>query len=94
MGYCLKLNYLIFRRAKLGQIQGGLQRASQDSTKGGGGCNNFFSFHALNVSHFTVVTLTIKKGLLLRILRCKKVPILEFLRKAIKKDSHLRVFTL
>ena len=29
-------------RAKLGQIQGGLQRASQDSTKGG--CNNFSLF--------------------------------------------------
>ena len=32
------------RRAKLGQIQGGLQRASQDSTRGG--CKN--------VSHFTL----------------------------------------
>ena len=30
------------RRAKLGQIQGGLQRAIQDSTKGG--CNNFLLF--------------------------------------------------
>ena len=29
-------NYMFaFRRAKLGQIQGGLQRTSQDSTKGG-----------------------------------------------------------
>ena len=27
---------LCVRRAKLGQIQGGLQRAIQDSTKGGG----------------------------------------------------------
>ena len=27
----------MYRRAKLGQIQGGLQRAIQDLTKGGGG---------------------------------------------------------
>ena len=36
----------------------------------------------------------LKKGLLLIILRCKKVTFLEFLRKAIKKDSPLRIFTL
>ena len=35
-----------------------------------------------------------KKDLLLRILRNRKVHFLEFLRKAIKKDSHLRIFTL
>ena len=33
---------LISRRAKLGQIQGGLQRAIQDSTKGG--LQQFFYF--------------------------------------------------
>ena len=32
-------NMLQFKRAKLGQIQGGLQRDSQDTKKGG--CNNF-----------------------------------------------------
>ena len=36
---------IMFRRAKLGLIQGGLQRASQDSTMGGGGgCNIFLLF--------------------------------------------------
>ena len=37
--YCWLLHasdmYVLIRRAKLGQIQGGLQRASQDSTNGG-----------------------------------------------------------
>ena len=37
------IHALISRRAKLDQIQGGLQRAIQDSTRGGG-CNNFFYF--------------------------------------------------
>ena len=38
LSMCLKigiLKYIVSRRAKLGQIQGGLQRASQDLTKGG-----------------------------------------------------------
>ena len=41
---CLSHGYLpsALRRAKLGQIQEGLQRAIQDSTKGG--CNNFLLF--------------------------------------------------
>ena len=54
-----------------------------------GCCNNLFTFHTTKY-HF----LGIKKGLLLRILHNKKVHFLEFLRKAIKKDSHLRIFTL
>ena len=44
------------RRAKLGQIQGGLQRALQDSTKGG--CNNFFTFYPLKIELFRVFTLS------------------------------------
>ena len=58
----------INRRAKLGQIQGGLQGASQDSTKGGvagasqdstkGGLQIFFTFYALKISLFRVFTLS------------------------------------
>ena len=33
---------VLYRRAKLGKIQGGLQRGTQDFTKGG--CYNFFIF--------------------------------------------------
>ena len=44
------------RRAKLDQIQGGLQRAIQDSTKGG--CNNFFNFYALKLELFRVFALS------------------------------------
>ena len=44
------------RRAKLGQIQGGLQRAIQDLTKGG--CNIFFTFHVLKIELFKVFTLS------------------------------------
>ena len=44
------------RRAKLGQIQGGLQRAIQDSTKGG--CNNLFTFYALKIELCRVFTLS------------------------------------
>ena len=43
------------RRAKLGQIQGGLQRAIQDSTKGG--LQYFFTFYALKIELFGVFTL-------------------------------------
>ena len=39
------------RRAKLGQIQGGLQRAIQDSTKGGGG--GAINFYYLRVKNRT-----------------------------------------
>ena len=42
------------RRAKLGQIQGGLQRVSQDSTKGG--LQYFFTFYALKTELFRVFT--------------------------------------
>ena len=45
--------------AKLGQIQGGgLQRAIQDSTKGGGRVAIFFSFYALKIELFRVFTLS------------------------------------
>ena len=70
---------------------GGLQRASQVSTKDK--FDKLFTFYALKIILFRVFRV-IKKGLLLRILRYKKVPFLEFLRKAIKKDSHLKIFTL
>ena len=42
--------------AKLGQIQGGLQRAIQDSTKGG--LQYFFTFYALKIELFRVFTLS------------------------------------
>ena len=44
--YCTSETLATVRRAKLGQIQGGgLQRAIQDSTKGGGGgCSIFLLF--------------------------------------------------
>ena len=44
------------RRAKLGQIQGGLQRSIQDSTKGG--LQYFFTFYALKIELFRVFTLS------------------------------------
>ena len=44
------------RRAKLGQIQGGLQRAIKDSTKGG--LQYFFTFYALKIELFRVFTLS------------------------------------
>ena len=47
---------LLCRRAKLGPIQGGLQRASQDSTKGV--VATFFTFYALKISLFRVFTLS------------------------------------
>ena len=47
--------YIVVRRAKLGQIQGGLQRATQGSTKGG--YDNVFNFYALKISLFRVFTL-------------------------------------
>ena len=47
-----KLVY-IFMRAILGQIQGGLQKASQDSTKGG--LQYFFTFYTLKISLFRVL---------------------------------------
>ena len=50
---CLKidiLKYIVSRRAKLGQIQGGLQRASQVSTKMGGGCNNGLLLRFKNIT--------------------------------------------
>ena len=46
------------------------------------------------VSNSSFYANRLKKGLLLRILRNKKVHFLEFFRKTIKKDSHLRIFTL
>ena len=48
-----------FRHAKLGQIQGGLQRAIQDSTKGG--LQYFFIFYALKIELFRVFTLSNRK---------------------------------
>ena len=47
---------IVYRRAKLGQIQGGLQRAIQDSTKGG--LQYFFTFYALKMELFRVFTLS------------------------------------
>ena len=44
------------RRAKLGQIQGGLQRANQDSTKGG--LQYFKTFYALKISLIRIFTLS------------------------------------
>ena len=44
------------RRAKLGQIQGGLQKANKDLTKGG--LQIFYPFYALKISLFRVFTLS------------------------------------
>ena len=46
------LNMPANRRAKLGQIQGGLQRAIKEST------NNFLLFYALKMELFRVFTLS------------------------------------
>ena len=82
---------VLIRRAKLGQIQGGRVAEGQPRFDKGGVAIIFFTFYALKIEHFRVFTYAIKKGLFLRILRYKKVPFLEFLRKSIKKDSHLRI---
>ena len=60
MFICVQLSIidLCIRRAKLGQIQGELQRAIQDLTKGGACCNNFFTFYALEIELFRVITLS------------------------------------
>ena len=46
-------NIVKIRRAKLGQIQGGLQRASQDLSKGGGGGGFAIIFYFLRVKNIT-----------------------------------------
>ena len=56
---CLKidiLKYIVSRRAKLGQIQGGLQRASQVSTERGVAIMVYF--YVLKISLFGVFTLS------------------------------------
>ena len=47
-----KTTYIVYviRRAKLDKIQGGLQRAIQDSTKGG--LQKIFTFYALKIEFF------------------------------------------
>ena len=62
--YHFVLNY--FRHTKLGKVQGGggLQRTTQDLTRGGGvGCNNFFNFYAIKMSLFRIFTLSDYKRL-------------------------------
>ena len=51
---------LCYRRAKLGQIQGGLQRAIQDSTKGG--CNNFLLLRVKNITFWSFYAKRLKKA--------------------------------
>ena len=50
------ITVLIYRRAKLGQIQVGLQRAIQNSTKAG--LQFFFNFYALKIKLLRVFTLS------------------------------------
>ena len=60
---------------------------------GGGGAEGQPRFDKGGLQYFLFTFYEFKISLF-RILRYKKVPFLEFLRKAIKKDSHLRIFTL
>ena len=66
-----------------------LQRAAKIRQRG---VAIIFKFYAIKISLFRVSTLDDYKGLLLRMLRNKKVHFLEFLRKTIKKDLHSRIF--
>ena len=62
---CLKidiLKYIVSRRAKLGQIQGGLQRASQVLTKRGGGCNNGLLLRFKNITFWSFYAKRLKRA--------------------------------